>query len=394
MPRRSFSHTLRFLAAATVLGLAAPAADAIVVRDDREDARYLELGKKYPAAVRILPDGAGVLVAPEWVLTAAHVARGVARRGPRVEIGGREISVARVFVDDRWNERAHDIALLRLAEPVEDIEPVALYTGDDEAGRTVVFVGHGDTGTGLTGPKTMDGRKRGATNVVTAVDDDWVFFRFDRGDEATDLEGVSGPGDSGGPALIEKDGKLYTLGVSVFADGEGGPGRYGIKEGYTRVSTHLPWIRAVMAGEKTAREIEIGENAPRRAKRRGGGSVGRAVAVGGPQELPDTAFGAVVGRYVEIYNSNDAAAMKDFIAGHFDDAFRASRSDGEHLDLYRTLYGEYFGKITLRHVVQADDSGLTVLFDSETGKTAEFRFSAEGQRIGGMRVGVVEVSVD
>ena len=47
----------------TVLLLAVvSAAQGIIIRHDRDDARYLELGKKYPAVVFMTPDGEGTLI--------------------------------------------------------------------------------------------------------------------------------------------------------------------------------------------------------------------------------------------------------------------------------------------------------------------------------------------
>ena len=233
---------------AAVLLLMAPSS-AIVVRHDKDEKLYRELGSTYPAAVSILPDGSGVLVGSDWVLTAAHVARGVSGRNPRVEANGGEYDVARIYIHPEWTHGPHDIALMKLKRPVDGIDPVKLYDGTDEVGMEVTFVGRGDFGTGLTGPIEMDRVKRAATNIVDGADDDWVMFTFDEPGKGTELEGVSGPGDRGGPALIVRDGELYTIGVSVFADGDGGPGRYGVKEGYTRVSTHLGWIEDVLAGK-------------------------------------------------------------------------------------------------------------------------------------------------
>lgn len=222
---------------------------AIVIRHDKDETKYRELASEFPAAVTLKPDGAGVLIDPSWVLTAAHVAKYIAYESPKVEIAGKTIGVTEVLIHPKWNRMPHDVALLKLAEPVKDVAPALLYSADDEVGKTVTFVGNGDFGTGLTGPKTMDKTRRAATNVVDRADEQWIYFDFDQGDEATELEGVSGPGDSGGPALAVVDGKLYTLGVSVFANGDDGPGRYGVIEGYTRISTHRQWIIDAMAGE-------------------------------------------------------------------------------------------------------------------------------------------------
>ena len=59
-------------------------------------------------------------------------------------------------------------------------------------------------GTGLTGPTDGDGRLRAATNVIDNVDGNYFLFSFSPPEDpsATDLEGIGGPGDSGGPAFI------------------------------------------------------------------------------------------------------------------------------------------------------------------------------------------------
>jgi hypothetical protein len=315
-----------------------------------------------------------VLIAPDWVLTAAHVVRGAASRSPRVAIGGREHEVARAFVHPEWTDMGpHDVGLFQLEEPVQGVTPVGLYAGKDEVGQVVTFVGGGDTGTGLTGAQAMDGMKRGATNTVDSADDDWIFFTFDDGEGATDLEGVSGPGDSGGPALVTRDGRLQTVGVSVFSEGDGkGPGHYGVREVYARVSTHRDWIESVVAGRST--DVEV--------------------AIGGSAALPDSPMGALVARYLEVYNRNDPAAMAAFIDAGFDPTYRASKTDDEHLAVYRRLHDEHFGALTVQQVIAADADGLTVLFTTARGPLAEFRFLAgpgDTASIAGMRVAIVEI---
>jgi len=120
---------------------------------------------------------------------------------------------------------------------------------------TLTFVGMGRHGTGLTGPTTDDSTMRAATNRVHTVEGTQLVFRFDApGDpEVTTLEGISGDGDSGGPAYLERDGTIYVVGVSSAQDSRPAgkkPGRYGVLELYPRVSSFAPWIEATLKASR------------------------------------------------------------------------------------------------------------------------------------------------
>ena len=153
-----------------------------------------------------------------------------------------------------WHREADlqvDIAMVRLAQPVDGCAPVRLYTGTDEAGLVVTFVGRGAKGTGLTGVEGggWDGQLRAATNRVERADGPLLQFRFDAPGDAgvTAMEGISGEADSGGPAYVEQEG---TIGVSSHQDARPAGrkrGAYGVLEYYSRVSYFADWIRAVLA---------------------------------------------------------------------------------------------------------------------------------------------------
>ncbi len=228
--------------------------DRIIRRHDQPDSLYLALGRGYPALAHInLPtpkgfaDGEGTLIAPRWALTAAHVGAEV-KRGHRITVAGADYPVDSIALHPDWSDGGpHDLALLRLARPVEGVRPARLYREAAEHDRVIVLLGYGDTGDGLTGPQGNDRQVRGATNRVDEATDLWLKFAFDApgSSRATPLEGVSGPGDSGGPAFLQDVEGPVLAGVSSGQSSRatgGRPGRYGVVEYYVRVSRYVGWI--------------------------------------------------------------------------------------------------------------------------------------------------------
>ncbi len=124
----------------------------------------------------------------------------------------------------------NDIALIQLDRPVKAIEPIPLFSDTTEIGNQIKIVGRGWSGTGLTGPNRDDKKFRIATNKIDSVSYHWIKFRFDEPDNpnTTELEGISGPGDSGGPAFIELDGQKYIAGISSNQLNE----QIGVEEGH------------------------------------------------------------------------------------------------------------------------------------------------------------------
>jgi len=205
-----------------------------------------------------------------------------------------------------------DLALIRLREPVADVVPMLLYRGDDEIGREIIFVGNGRSGTGLTGPVSNDRQWRAATNTVEKVTEHWIDFTFSAPPDATDLEGISGPGDSGGPALIERDGRLVILGVSSGNDG-GGTGfcRYGSTEYYARISTTRAWIERTMAEYEPLAEGAEPQFPP----------VVRVDEAG----LPKTRAGTAAAAFIRALGDDDA--MQKFSTNHRSEQARENLSD-------------------------------------------------------------------
>jgi hypothetical protein len=226
------------------------AAFPIVRRADVPDSKFLELGARYPAVVSFGRLGDATLVHSRWLVTAAHVARGLERGRVRsVRLGGRDHMIAGIVIHPAWRELGpHDVALVFLAQPVSGVTPIPLSRDSSESGQVAVLVGHGASGTGNSRVRTEDGRRRGATSRVDSVDRNSLYFSFDPPPLGTSHEGAPGAGDSGGPAMIIRNGIAAVAGISSAAtDGRDGPGTYGAVDVFTRISTHRRWLDSVIA---------------------------------------------------------------------------------------------------------------------------------------------------
>ncbi len=267
LSKSRFAYRIRpaaVLIAFALMAATASPAQAIIIRHDVDSAAYLQGDDAYPAVFDVFERRGGVatLVAPQWALTVGHVGQDVPP-GHGVTIAGQSYTVERAVLHPEWDTNHLEMALLEMDRPVQGVAPVLLYEKSDEMGQIVTFVGRGDTGTGLTGPTTQDHKLRAATNRIERVEGGTLIFRFDApGDEGvTPLEGISGPGDSGGPALIETAEGLRIAGLSVASSGRP-KGRYGALEFYSRVSPQVTWIRDVTMTAAAVEPAVTQESAP------------------------------------------------------------------------------------------------------------------------------------
>ncbi len=228
-------------------------ASAIVVRHDVDAQKYLADASDFPSLVTFYIDGAhGSLIKPDWIVTAAHATFCITP-GSDIRILDTYYKVDSVFVHKKYQPGiSHDIALIKLVDPVTDVTPARLYKRSDELGKNIWFIGAGGTGNGLTGQTVDNGANAGvlrkAQNSVEFAQGPLLTFTFDSGDEALPLEGVSGGGDSGGPAYLTLEGIHYLLGISSRVGG-GEIGKYGVVEVYSRVSFFSAWIEDITSGD-------------------------------------------------------------------------------------------------------------------------------------------------
>lgn len=237
-------------------------AGAIIRRHDRPDSLYRALGADRAGVCRI-GSAHGTLVAPTWVLTAAHVAQELTPGFDKAHFDSTRYGIKRLYMHPTWvgnlgpglaEPEWVDMALVELEEPVKGIAPFPIHREKDEVGKLTRIVGSGKTGDGIQGIGEADGEWRGAYNVVEKTVDHNLVILFDQPPAGEDLEGIPGPADSGSPALFRTKSGWAVAGVVSYNDG---PNigmthcAYGTREFYPRTSTAVSWIDSVLAGKGT-----------------------------------------------------------------------------------------------------------------------------------------------
>lgn len=238
--------------------------DPILTRHDKEEDEFFKIAERFEKYIchLNLPDCEGTIIADQWVITAAHCAIGIHRKLKRgkqhfVIINDVEIEADKVIMmHKKWKPDQADIALIHLKKKPRGALQAKLYTDEDEVDKLVYMLGRGDKGDGLIGVNGNDGKQRGATNRIEEATPIWIKWTFDHPDTQTkyltEYEGISGPGDSGGPAFILKNDSVYLAGISSWQDTKGKKdkrgkeGLYGVVENYTRVSQYINWINENM----------------------------------------------------------------------------------------------------------------------------------------------------
>ncbi len=243
--------------------------------DDSADADALGSGSLLTTGLHILTaahvvtddDGTAIDPTETQILVTFHTSSGTV-----------SIPVAEVYVHETWDGEAGgegvDLAILRLATAApRELEGYELYTGSDEVGQTVTFVGYGTYGEADDDEDEVGDRGVGVkhqgqnvyeldgANFQDSENPNVLVYDFDDGTAAHDYlgnyygvynrglgddEAITAPGDSGGPTFINGQiAGVCSWGTDFDGDESFGPGNYQVD---VRVSAYVDWVNEIILG--------------------------------------------------------------------------------------------------------------------------------------------------
>lgn len=219
------------------------------------DQHYLNYGEKFKCVVSLcgtenddqLYCASGVVIKPNWVLTAAHVIK-KAKTG-NIFINNNKIKVSTFIPHSKFESDIfgyYDIGLVYCENNIElDFYP-ELYKDEDEMGKICSLSGYGIKGTFITGSRVGDNKKRAGSNRIMGIERH--MLTCDLKDSNTPMEFLISSGDSGGGLFIDK--KLAGIHSCVIATDGNTNSNYSDESGHTRISQHLEWIESTINENK------------------------------------------------------------------------------------------------------------------------------------------------
>ncbi len=277
---------LRAAGLSACLMMSVTAAQAGLIDDGANDADHLALAAQPqydPVGVvkrlGTIVDSSGILITPDWVLTAAHtIPSGSPGPTDTWTFGSEVRGISQAIRNPSFNGQianGFDIALHKLDSPITNITPAELYTGTAASlvSQTLAYIGYGKSGTGSTGDTIAAGTKRAGNNIgdqlgftlnpgpgQTVYSNHLLFADMDDppgapvfgnplgGTNPINLEYLIALGDSGGGLFVEDNGQHFVAGVnSVLFNFDPATLGYGDVMGSTTIEQSLTWIQNTIA---------------------------------------------------------------------------------------------------------------------------------------------------
>lgn len=212
--------------------------------------------------------GSAAALSPNWVLTAGHnldfnndgqVDGGISATFHLPDFGvfgATSFFVQPLFTGFGNPSIHHDLALLYFKNPLPSGLNFPGFSFGLGVGDVVTLAGFGRSGYGSYGYTTsasLTNRRVGGNTIETftfGTADPAEVFRYTFGHPdtvgspggslANNVETIIGPGDSGGPMIVERDGLYLLAGVNTFIEGYGG--RFGDTGGGILLESYYDWI--------------------------------------------------------------------------------------------------------------------------------------------------------
>ena len=252
--------TVKAVVAATSVLLAGGGVDAIVTREEPQQAVTDLANAKFFVSLFARGDCAGSIIAASFVATAAHCVCGAEGSGVLAidYLNQRRSAVAayqnpgRSFNCNRDGPNSNDVAILEFAgAPFRDHDPRPVYAAGDEVGKTIWILGMGIKGRPDDFPSARACRngptdtslREGFNTVDRATSGVLYYDMTPPGPSSHPREAIAQDGDSGGAALILADGEWMVAGANSGAD-EDNSCDWGSVDQYCRLSEHAAWIAA------------------------------------------------------------------------------------------------------------------------------------------------------
>lgn len=207
----------------------------------------------------------GSLIAPQWILTAAHCLDGYTQeslgkidiRVNTVKIYGRRGNGKSARAADAYFPASTDadIALIKLEKPILNVPYLALADNAvmEESGYPGILATVSGWGITREGDHSMPDTLK--TIEVPLVPQ--AYCKLSYGDDViADHELCAGymhggmdacQGDSGAPLIVKHEGNLVQIGIVSWGAGCARPFMFGV---YTRVASFTDWIGRVIAGDQ------------------------------------------------------------------------------------------------------------------------------------------------